>query len=312
MSEDALAKDRFAILASCSQMATPRVAEQKCEAYNREEFFEFWAGGHLGGFEMKSTLFQMTKEQFDTPAKLVKFERFGARKAIANEMKSLVATSFASDDFSGKVDFQPPNQLPLCSAFSFACGPIFGGQLPTHNSVGLDADDVSDALVIKPSKPFAASEFAVHGEHVDVLGLHQTENALENSDAVVGVGVAAFRSLRKNLPSDGNGHLPNYHSYRKNVDVALTVFPVSAIHGENPPLLGAWDSAQDQAANKFEIEGTLQEESLKAAVATFIGRTRVVCGGENGEVDGAVAKQTGKQKRETLEASEVEFERCEF
>lgn len=266
----------------------------------------------MGGFEVETAFFEMTEEQLETPAKLVNFKRFGAVETVADEVKPLVTAPLAGDGLAGEEDFQPPHHLRAGAFAPLAGGTVFGSELAPDNRIGLDADHVSNALLLKPGEPFATSELTIHGEDVNVFGLHQAEHAGQDFDPVGGVGVAAFGRLREDLPGDGNGDLSRYCSYRENIDVTLAVFPVGAVHGEHPAALRARDFAQNGAADSFDVEVGLQKESLETTIATLVGGTGVISGGKTGEVDGAVAQQTGKQKREAFEPGEIEFQGSEF
>ena len=126
------------------------------------------------------------------------------------------------------------------------------------------------------------------------------------------VGVAAFGGRGKNSPGDGDGDLFNYYADSKNVDVPFAILPVRAVHGEDPAAIRSREFGENETTDGGGAKRALEKESLEAAVTAFVGATREVFGGENGEVDRPVAQQTGEQKGEALEAGEVEFEGREF
>lgn len=312
LSKETFASDGLGDLARRPQMTTPGKAEEESQSYEGEELLELSGIGHVGVFKVEAPLLEVAEELLDSPAQLVKSEGLLTVEAVAHEMQSVIPTPFASDGFTHEEEFHSEDCVTGFGLFAFAGDPVFAGQFAPDDDVGLDAGNVVDSPVIKPSKPVLAPEFAIHREDTDIFGIHDSEDFLKELDSLFGVGVATFGGLGKDSPGNGNGNLIHYDTDSKNIDVPLAMLPIGAVHRKNPTALGARDFRKDNATDRAEIEGAIEEESLEATVATFIGSSGEIGSGEEGEIDGAMPQQTGKKENEALEAGEVEFEGSEF
>ena len=104
-------------------MAPPGKAEEKGQAHEGKEFFELSGISHVGGFKIETTLFEVTKQELNTPAEFVKFERFMTVEAVADKMKSRIAAAFALNRFASKEDVKPPYSLSSLAFLPLAsCG----------------------------------------------------------------------------------------------------------------------------------------------------------------------------------------------
>ncbi len=223
----------------------------------------------MGGFEIKTSLFQVAEELFNAPSRPVKIEGFFACEAIAHDVEMAVPPAFALDDLAGKKDPHSPQILSLRS-FRFSCDPMFSRWFLSDGDVVFESDDVADALVVQPFEPLLTAELTIHGQDVDLLRIHDLEKRFENRNSLPSVGVSSFGLLGKDFPDDGDGDFVDDDSNSENVDMTFPVLPIRTIHGESPTFQGFGDFPQNESTERDQGDGAVEEEILKSAVATFV------------------------------------------
>ncbi len=293
-------------------MAAPPVAEQECQSDKGEELFEFSGFCHMGIFQVEPTLLEMTEELFDPPSQLVKFECLRPMEAVADEVNALITPPFAGDGFAGKENVHSENLLSCSSLLPLARGTVFASYLAPDDGIRLDAGNVANPLLIKPFEPFLATKFPVHGQNRDLFWLHDTQDFREELDAMVRMRVSAFGGLWQHPPSEGNSNPVDDDANGEDVDMSFAMFPIGAVHGKNPTFFGTRNPGKDEATDGGEAEGATKEKALEATVATLVGGSSEVLGGEESQIDRAMAQQTGDEKRDALDAGEIESERSEL
>ena len=159
-------------------------------------------------------------------------------------------------------------------------GGVFAGKFVPNKGVCLEASNVANSLLIKPFEPYFAAKLPVHGQDMDLFGLHDAQDILKEFDAMLCVGVSAFGGLWQNSPSDGNGNPVDHDANSENVDMPLAILPIGSVHGEDPPLLGAWNLVENKASDGCEVKDGAKKKSLEATVATLVGGPGEVFGGQ--------------------------------
>lgn len=307
--EDAFALHRLGRLAAGTEMTSPCEAVEEGKCHDGEEFFQFDPISHVSGLKIEAPLFEMTEELFDAPSQTIDRQRFPAAESVAHYVEVTVAPIVSGDRLVGEEQMKSPYRHPGGGAFAgLARGSVQARRPAVDQRVSLDAHNEADPLVIKPAQPAGTSEFPVHGQNPDLLGSHQAEHLGEHLDPLCGVGVAAFGGLRQNFPDDGDCDAVDDHANGEDVDVALSIFPVGAVHRKGPALRRSGKLPEDKSPNRRKTEGTPEEEVLESPVAALVPGTGEVFGCEDGEVHGAVTQQAGDQQGQALESGEIEVE----
>lgn len=308
--KQAFAPGGFVLLPGSTEVASPRVTVQKRQGNDGEELFKFGRVGHVRCLKIEAALFEMAEQLLDAPPQAIERESLPTAEAVADNMKMIVAPTLGRDLLVGEKHVHAPHRHSFRGGTlpRPAGGPVKSGGPPADPRVSLDANDVGDFLVVEPAQPPTTSEFPVHGQNPNLLGIHQAQNLSQNVDALRGVGVAPLGGLRKDLPGNGDGDSIDDHPDGQDVDVSFAIFPIGPVHRQDPAPCGLVKLAQDESPDGGQRQGASEEEVLEPSVAAFIPRSGEVFGGQNGEVDRPVTQEACNHQGQALHPSEVEAE----